>query len=120
MRGEDRTIHPPDATQSLAAANGSAVRSWPTGGPGILAEYNAPCLTSQSNGSNGLPYMVGTEVWTLFDCASFLLSDTRTSHAAYHGMVRGVVRVTENSASPSWVRSRLLHIDAEAAAVRTN
>jgi hypothetical protein len=40
------------------------------------------------------------------------------SHAAYHGMVRGVVRVTENSASPSWVRSRLLHIDAEAAAVR--
>ena len=41
------------------------------------------------------------------------------SHAAYHGMVRGVVRVTENSASPSWVRSRLLHIGAEAAAVRT-
>ena len=70
MRGEDRTIHPPDATESLAAANGSALRSWPTGGPGILAEYNAPCLTSQSNGSNGLPYMVGTEVWTLFDCAS--------------------------------------------------
>ena len=69
MRGEDRTIHPPDAATSLAAANGSAVRSWPTGGPGILAEYNAPCLTSQSNGSNGLPYMVGTEVWTLFDCA---------------------------------------------------
>eukprot|EP01050_Picozoa_sp_SAG11_P015073 SAG11_NODE_1919_length_4070_cov_2.351801_5_plen_327_part_00 len=40
------------------------------------------------------------------------------SHAAYHGLVRGVVRVTENSASPSWVRSRLLHIDAEAAVVR--
>lgn len=48
MRGEDRAVHPS------------------TGGPGILAEWNAPCLTSQSNGSNGLPYMVGTEVWTLF------------------------------------------------------
>ena len=69
MRGEDRTIHPPDETKSLAAANSSALRPSPTGGPGILAEYNAPCLTSQSNGSNGLPYMVGTEVWTLFDCA---------------------------------------------------
>ena len=68
MRGEDRTTHPPDEAKLLTTANSSAIRSRPTGGPGILAEYNAPCLTSQSNGSNGLPYMVGTEVWTLFDC----------------------------------------------------
>lgn len=34
--------------------------------PGTLGAYNAPCVIEQSNASNGLPFMVGTEVWTLF------------------------------------------------------
>ena len=62
MRGEDRTVHPKNLGDAL-----NTTRPPKAGGPGVLAEWNAPCLTSQSNGSNGLPYMVGTEVWTLFD-----------------------------------------------------
>ncbi len=64
MRGEDRTVRPKSAETIWAGVNGS--RPPQPGGPGVLAEWNAPCLTSQSNSSNGLPYMVGTEVWTLF------------------------------------------------------
>jgi len=35
-------------------------------------------------------------------------------HSAYHGLVRAVVMVTEDSSSPSWHRSRLLEIDVNA------
>ena len=42
------------------------------------------------------------------------------SHAAYHGLVRGVIRVTQDAASPSWARARRRHIDAEHAAGPTD
>jgi hypothetical protein len=68
MRGEDRTIKPqPDLNATSTSVHLGVERPPSPGGPGILAEWNAPCLISQSNGSNGLSYMVGTEVWTLFD-----------------------------------------------------
>jgi hypothetical protein len=34
-------------------------------------------------------------------------------HSAYHGMARGVIRVTQNAASAPWHRSRLAQIDVE-------
>lgn len=36
-----------------------------------------------------------------------------TWHSAYHGLVRGIVRVTQNAASPPWHRSRLAEIDLD-------
>ena len=38
-------------------------------------------------------------------------------HPAYHGLVRAVVKVTDNSAAPAWVRRRLLGIDLDAGLV---
>ena len=39
---------------------------------GVEAAFNADCLASQTNTSNGVPWMSGSMVWTLFDvrCAS--------------------------------------------------
>ena len=34
-------------------------------------------------------------------------------HPAYHGLVRGVVMVTEDRASPAWHRQRLRYIDVD-------
>jgi hypothetical protein len=35
------------------------------------------------------------------------------THAAYHGLVRAIVMVTEDRASPAWHRARLLQIDRD-------
>jgi hypothetical protein len=35
------------------------------------------------------------------------------THAAYHGLVRGIVQVSKHSAGPAWHRRRLLQIDAD-------
>jgi hypothetical protein len=34
-------------------------------------------------------------------------------HSAYHGLVRGIVQVTTNSAGPAWHRHRLAQIDTD-------
>lgn len=41
-------------------------------------------------------------------------------HSAYHGMVRGIVRVTQDSASDPSMRARMLYIDVEHAAAPTD
>lgn len=38
---------------------------------------------------------------------------TGAVHMAYHGLVRAIVQVTQDSASPAWHRERLIQIDAE-------
>jgi beta-galactosidase/beta-glucuronidase len=38
-----------------------------TTGPGTLQSFNADCVAAQTQGSNALPFVSGTMVWTLFD-----------------------------------------------------
>ena len=35
---------------------------------GVQSSFNANCLAEQTNASQGVPYVVGDMVWTLFDC----------------------------------------------------
>lgn len=44
---------------------------------GVEASFNADCLAGQTNTSNGVPWMSGSMVWTLFDCESQCLSSVK-------------------------------------------
>ena len=44
---------------------------------GVEASFNADCLAGQTNVSNGVPWMSGSMVWTLFDCKSECLSSVK-------------------------------------------
>jgi hypothetical protein len=35
--------------------------------PGVESSFNADCVASQTNASNGVDFVVGSMVWTLFD-----------------------------------------------------
>eukprot|EP01059_Diplonema_ambulator_P008605 TRINITY_DN1826_c0_g1_i3.p1 TRINITY_DN1826_c0_g1~~TRINITY_DN1826_c0_g1_i3.p1 ORF type:complete len:932 (+),score=309.95 TRINITY_DN1826_c0_g1_i3:251-2797(+) len=52
---------------SCESMRGEDVSNSSAGGPGVLEEFNADCVAAQTNDSNGLPFMSGTMVWTLFD-----------------------------------------------------
>eukprot|EP01051_Picozoa_sp_SAG22_P015033 SAG22_NODE_1912_length_3328_cov_1.207185_3_plen_212_part_00 len=62
MRDEDLTLQ---AVRTPACDHSGMDQ--PGCDPRLLGSYNAPCLITQSNASNGLPFMAGAEVWTLFD-----------------------------------------------------
>ena len=46
-----------------AGCDGSTDRS-----AGVQSSFNADCLAEQTNASQGVDYVVGDMVWTLFDC----------------------------------------------------
>eukprot|EP01050_Picozoa_sp_SAG11_P002810 SAG11_NODE_147_length_14771_cov_3.279648_2_plen_730_part_00 len=49
---------------------------------GVQSSFNADCLAEQTNASQGVPYVVGDMVWTLFDCESQqqLFESSRGTH----------------------------------------
>ena len=66
MRGEDATVPSAQAANSSDPCHEGGIDA-PGCDPGLLGAYNADCLVTQSNASDGLDFMVGTEVWTLMD-----------------------------------------------------
>jgi len=56
----------------------TGIESSDGGSNAVQKSFNADCVQSQTNASNGAPYVVGTMVWTLFDyCAPPYPSATR-------------------------------------------
>ena len=56
----------------------TGIESSDGGSNAVQKSFNADCVQSQTNASNGAPFVVGTMVWTLFDyCAPPYPSATR-------------------------------------------